>query len=48
LVTHGPPGALAAKKATDTIPIVLGVIGEAVAIGAVDNLARPGGNTRRR
>ncbi len=44
LVTHGPPGALAAKKATDTIPIVLGVIGEAVAIGAVDSLARPGGN----
>lgn len=44
LVTHGPPGALAAKKATQTIPIVLGVIGEAVAIGAVDSLARPGGN----
>jgi putative ABC transport system substrate-binding protein len=44
LVTHGPPGALAAKRATDTIPIVVGVIGEAVAIGAVDTLARPGGN----
>ena len=44
LVTHGPPGALAAKRATDTIPIVLGVIGEAVAIGAVEGLARPGGN----
>jgi putative ABC transport system substrate-binding protein len=44
LVTHGPPGTLAAKRATDTIPIVLGVIGEAVAIGAVESLARPGGN----
>ena len=44
LVTHGPPGALAAKRATDTIPIVVGVLGEAVAIGAVDSLARPGGN----
>jgi putative ABC transport system substrate-binding protein len=44
LVTHGPPGALAAKRATNTIPIVLGTIGEAVAIGAVESLARPGGN----
>jgi ABC-type uncharacterized transport system substrate-binding protein len=44
LVTHGPPGTLAAKRATDTIPIVLGAIGEAVAIGAVEGLARPGGN----
>ena len=44
LVTHGVPGTLAAKKATDTIPIVVGVVGEAVGIGAVDALARPGGN----
>jgi putative ABC transport system substrate-binding protein len=44
LVTHGPPGALAAKRATDTIPIVLGAIGAAVETGAVDGLARPGGN----
>jgi putative tryptophan/tyrosine transport system substrate-binding protein len=44
LVTHGPPGALAAKRATDAIPIVVGVLGEAVAIGAVEGLARPGGN----
>ncbi len=44
LVTHGPSGALAAKRATDTIPIVLGAIGEAVAVGAVEGLARPGGN----
>ena len=44
LVTHGAPAALAAKRATSTIPIVLGVIGEAVSIGAVEGLARPGGN----
>ena len=44
LVTHGPPGALVAKRATDTIPIVLGAIGAAVETGAVEGLARPGGN----
>ena len=44
LVTHGVPGTLAAKRATETIPIVVGVVGEAVAIGAVEGLARPGGN----
>jgi putative ABC transport system substrate-binding protein len=44
LVTHGVPGTLAAKRATGTIPIVIGVVGEAVAIGAVESLARPGGN----
>src|SRR5262250_2742560 len=32
LVAHGAAGALAVKRATDTIPIVLGVVGEAVAI----------------
>jgi putative tryptophan/tyrosine transport system substrate-binding protein len=44
LVTHGTPGILAAKRATRTIPIVMGVVGEAVAIGAVETVARPGGN----
>src|SRR5215831_7157997 len=44
LVTHGVPGTLAAKRATETIPIVIGVIGEAVASGAVEGLAHPGGN----
>jgi len=43
-VTHGVPGTLAAKRATDTIPIVMGVVGEAIAIGAVEGLARPGRN----
>ena len=44
LVTHGAPGALAAKRATATIPIVIGVVSEPVAIGAVEGIARPGGN----
>jgi putative ABC transport system substrate-binding protein len=44
LVTHGAPGSLAAKAATNKIPIVVGVVGEAVAIGAVEAVARPGGN----
>jgi putative ABC transport system substrate-binding protein len=44
LVTHGAPGSLAAKRATDKIPIVIGVVGEAVAIGAVEGISRPGGN----
>src|SRR5262245_5358450 len=44
LVTHGAPGAMAAKGATSTIPIVVGVVAEAVAIGAVEGLSRPGGN----
>jgi hypothetical protein len=44
LVTHGSAGALAAKRATDTIPIVMGVVDEAVEIGAVKGVARPGRN----
>ena len=44
LVTHGVPGTLAAKRASNSIPIVVGVVGEAVAIGAVEGIARPGGN----
>ena len=44
IVTHGTPGARAAKQATTTIPIVIAVIGDAVATGLVESLARPGGN----
>jgi putative tryptophan/tyrosine transport system substrate-binding protein len=42
IVTRGTPAALAAKKATTSIPIVMSAIGEATA--AVNSLARPGGN----
>jgi putative tryptophan/tyrosine transport system substrate-binding protein len=44
IVTWGTPAALAAKRATSTIPIVIGSVGEAIRTGAVTNLARPGGN----
>jgi len=44
IVTWGTDAVLAAKQATTTIPIVMGVIGDPLGIGIVTNLAHPGGN----
>jgi len=45
LIAAGPtPAAVAARKATSTIPIVMLTVGEPVGLGLVATLARPGGN----
>jgi putative ABC transport system substrate-binding protein len=44
LVTMGTPATIAAQHATATIPIVFGLVGDAVGAGVVLNLAHPGGN----
>ena len=42
--THGPTSVRALKRATETIPIILGVSRNLVELGIVSSLARPGGN----
>jgi putative ABC transport system substrate-binding protein len=44
ILTAGTPAADALKNATQTIPIIMAIIGDPVAAGLVDSLARPGGN----
>src|SRR6266704_3046627 len=44
IVTGGTPATMAAKQATQTIPIVFSVAGQVVEKGIVRSLGRPGGN----
>jgi putative tryptophan/tyrosine transport system substrate-binding protein len=44
IVVGGADATLAAKKATRTVPIVMGSVGDPVGTGIVASLARPGGN----
>jgi putative ABC transport system substrate-binding protein len=44
VVTQGSEPVQAARKATDTIPIVMAAVGESVGSGFVASLARPSGN----
>ena len=44
IVTHGTPGTRVAKQATNAIPIVMAISGDAIATGLVTSLARPEAN----
>ena len=44
ILTAGTPGALAAKQATQSIPIVMASAGDPLETGLVSSLAKPGGN----
>jgi putative tryptophan/tyrosine transport system substrate-binding protein len=44
IVTDGPPAARAMKDVTTQVPVVMATVGDPIATGLVDNMARPGGN----
>jgi len=44
IVANGPPSVLAVQHASRTMPIVFTAVSDPVAMGIVENLARPGGN----
>ena len=44
IVTAGTPAALAVKRATMSVPLVMVAVGDPVGTGIVPSLARPGGN----
>jgi putative tryptophan/tyrosine transport system substrate-binding protein len=44
IITFSTPAAIAARKATTTIPIIFVFVGDPVGAGVVPSLARPGGN----
>ena len=44
IVAAATPSSVAAKKATDTVPIVMIAAGDPVGVGLIKSLARPGGN----
>jgi putative ABC transport system substrate-binding protein len=44
IITFSTPAAIAARKATLTIPIIFVYVGDPVGAGVVPSLARPGGN----
>jgi putative ABC transport system substrate-binding protein len=44
IVAWGTPAALAARRATTTIPIVMVSVGDPIGSGLIQSLARPGGN----
>ena len=44
IVAIDPPAALAAKKATASLPIVAAILNDPVRLGMIESYARPGGN----
>jgi ABC-type uncharacterized transport system substrate-binding protein len=44
IVAHTTPAALAAKNATEALPIVMVIVADPVGSGLIKSLARPGGN----